>query len=877
MIAPTYTLRDYQEEGVAGIERELQAHRSTLAVCPTGGGKTIIFGEVVRRFLDRNPQRRVLIMAHRDELIRQAADKVGRIIDEPCDIEMADYQADTWGFDRSRVVVTSVQTMSRVNRHQKFHPNEFGLLIVDEAHHAVAPSYLAVQEYFQRNPDLRLLGVTATPDRADELAMGRVFESVAMEVGIIDMIEGGWLVPILQQFVRVEGLDLSRVKTTAGDLNQRQLAEILNEEQKCHQVISPTLEIAAGRQTLVFGTSVEQAELMAEIANRFQPGCADWICGDQVKCPRDRRRQILSDFSRGEFQVLVNVGVLLEGYDEPRVEVVACARPTKSRSLYAQMIGRGTRTVPGLVDRLASPEDRRAAIASSEKPCIAEGQRVLTDQGLIPIEQVTQGMKVWDGVDFVSHCGILFRGVKRVLTYAGLTATPDHEVWTHDETSQSTLQETRKTFGECAAEQTALRVTGVGGKAIREVDGYFRAGDSEERTAEDVNPLRLRGGVNKGLVQPDTGQSRVSSLWSTLGNSCVASQAGNERTTTMLQSQKCGVQILRGSRNRVSIQELLGHGAVGYGQPRAKQTLDTRQNQQQRPLRAWESSLGKPNDSEQQPTRPAVDCIDTRTSTGTPRDTLFATASNEDDSPRNDGGADIEATCGEGWGERTSRAVQGTARVFDILNAGPRHRFTVEGILVSNCLTVLDFVGNSGNHKLIHTGDILGGNYDDEIVAMATQAALNKSDRGERADMLAELRAAEEARKEARRRQRQTIAVHAAYKTKTIDPFDVLDLSPKREPGWHKGRLPTEKQRACLEKAGVSTAKLSFWQASQLIGETMKRRDQKLCTFKQAKLLSRYGESTEVSFEEASRLIDRIAKNGWKPLVQKSAPVGAPY
>jgi hypothetical protein len=183
-------------------------------------------------------------------------------------------------------------------------------------------------------------------------------------------------------------------------------------------------------------------------------------------------------------------------------------------------------------------------------------------------------------------------------------------------------------------------------------------------------------------------------------------------------------------------------------------------------------------------------------------------------------------------------------------------------------LLALDFVGNAGKHKLIHVGDVLGGNFDDEVVARATEAARSASSRDERLDMLQALRDAERILKEEKRRQRARIVANTKVATKVINPFDVFDLAPKREPGWHVGRKPTEKQLAFLDRAGIPTKDLSFCKASQLISETIKRRDKKLCTFNQAKLLQRFGEPTDIGFEEASRRIDAIAKNHWKPLME---------
>lgn len=355
-------LRPYQSECFDNVMAELAGARSTLVVAATGTGKTVLFGHVAKAW----ETGRVMIVAHRDELIRQAADKVGRIVGETCAIEMgAERSNEGKLYDKSHVVVTSVQTMSRPNRHARFDPNEFGLIVFDEAHHSVSESYLRIVAHFRQNKSLKLLGVTATPDRADEEALGKLYETVAYEYGIKEAINDGWLVPIQQQLIQVHGLDFSRCRTTAGDLNQGDLAAIMESEKMLHKIVDPTMQIAGDRKTLVFTTSVAHAERACEIANRHKPNCAEWISGET---PMDVRRGVLRRYLHDDFQYLFNCAIALEGFDEPSIQVVAMARPTKSRSLYAQAIGRGTRPLPDVVDGIESAEDRKAAIAGSPKP-----------------------------------------------------------------------------------------------------------------------------------------------------------------------------------------------------------------------------------------------------------------------------------------------------------------------------------------------------------------------------------------------------------------------------------------------------------------------------------------------------------------------------
>ena len=366
----TLRLRPYQSTAVANVFEEWKTHPSTLLVIPTGGGKTIIFAHIVQQAATRS-----IVVAHREELIHQAAAKIHAVTGDMPEIEMNVNRADTHIFARSKCVVASIQTLLAQDgaRLKKFRPQDFGQLIIDEAHHAVADGYATVIEHFRQNPDLRVLGVTATPDRADEQAMGKVFGSCAFEYSILDAIRDGWLVPITQKMIDVHGLDYSGVRTTAGDLNGADLANVMSSEKVIQQIVDATVQEMRWRKVIMFAPPgfnkdpndpFRVSERIAEIFDRKRHGCVRLVSQDT---PRDERKQILRDFTAGEFQVLLNVGVFTEGFDEPGIEVVSCGRATKSRSLYSQMIGRGTRPLPGVVDGLETAAERRAAIAASDK------------------------------------------------------------------------------------------------------------------------------------------------------------------------------------------------------------------------------------------------------------------------------------------------------------------------------------------------------------------------------------------------------------------------------------------------------------------------------------------------------------------------------
>jgi superfamily II DNA or RNA helicase len=377
-------LRAYQQRCHDAIIESWQSNRSTLAVLATGTGKTVIFAHVIKSMQPK----RALVLAHREELIWQARDKISQATGLRCEVEMANWVASTNLFHRMPVVVSTVQT--QMKRMSRFKPSEFGIVIVDEAHHSTASSYRKILDYYMTNDSLKVLGVTATPDRADQAALGQVFQNVAFRYDILDGIEDGWLVDITQQFCSVSTLDFSHVRTTAGDLNGADLAMVMEAEENIQGICHPTLEVLHGlephtldkipvpqwseylkglnrvpRRSIVFTASVSQAEACCNILNRAVPKMAEWVCG---KTNKEERRKILGRFSTGETQVVVNCGVLTEGFDNPAVEVIFMARPTKSRSLYCQMVGRSTRPLPGLVDPFEMQGARKQAINTSAKP-----------------------------------------------------------------------------------------------------------------------------------------------------------------------------------------------------------------------------------------------------------------------------------------------------------------------------------------------------------------------------------------------------------------------------------------------------------------------------------------------------------------------------
>ena len=381
------TPRPYQLEAVDAVFREFESVDSTMLVMATGTGKTVTFGEVVRRWIEGCPGR-VLILAHRRELIDQADRTLTRVLSTEDkkfwpQIEMRQLRAthtpdfgglfgafvDESVFRSQRVVVASVQTLWQEKRLKEYDPEQFGLVIVDECHHATARTYQRIFDHFDKS---KLLGVTATPKRADDIALGQVFKSVAYEFGIQKAVEEAYLVPVEQQFCEVQKLDLSAVRTTDGELNQSDLARAMTEDQELSwKIAAATVEHFGNEPTLIFscprppGEPQSQGEQIAE-ALRKMGRSVHHLTGETDP---ELRKKLLEQFEEGGFQYLVGCDLFTEGFDSPRISRVVMARPTKSIVYYTQAIGRGTRPLPGvLLPEHDTPEKREAAIAESAKP-----------------------------------------------------------------------------------------------------------------------------------------------------------------------------------------------------------------------------------------------------------------------------------------------------------------------------------------------------------------------------------------------------------------------------------------------------------------------------------------------------------------------------
>ena len=335
-MAKTQALRPYQQGARDAIHTEWEnGHTRTLLVLPTGTGKTIVFASVAADQVRAGD--RVLILAHRGELLEQAADKLQRSTGLVSAVEKAESTClNSW----FRVVVGSVQTLQRTARLERFPRDYFGTIIIDEAHHAITDGYRRILDYFE---SAKVLGVTATPDRGDMRNLGEVFDSLAYEYKLTDAIKEGYLCKIMAQTIPLQ-LDISSVTMSGGDYAVGDLGTAL--DPYLEQIAAEMARRCKSRKTVVFLPLIKTSQKFRDLLNTYGFRAAE------VNGQSEDRREVLADFDAGKYNVLCNSMLLTEGWDCPSVNCVVVLRPTKVRSLYSQMVGRGTRLSPGKTDLL---------------------------------------------------------------------------------------------------------------------------------------------------------------------------------------------------------------------------------------------------------------------------------------------------------------------------------------------------------------------------------------------------------------------------------------------------------------------------------------------------------------------------------------------
>lgn len=331
----TIQLRPYQQEALDAVNTfSDKGINRQLVVLPTGAGKTVIFSHLPQTKVNSLP---MLVLAHRAELLYQAKEKIGWSNPElDIQIEQADNVA-----GHCDVVVASVPTLGRAESERilKYPKDYFKTIVIDEAHHAAAPTYRRILDYF--NPSL-LLGVTATPQRSDNTRLTDVFDEIVYYKTIQDLIEDGYLCSLVGYRIKTE-TDISGVATNEGDYVASQLEDAIDTPERNAHIVAAYHSLVPESKAIVFCAGVKHANNLASSFSATQVP-TEVILGDTSAQDREH---ILARFKSGETRVLVNVGVLTEGFDEPSIQSIILARPTRSTLLYTQIVGRGTRLYEG--------------------------------------------------------------------------------------------------------------------------------------------------------------------------------------------------------------------------------------------------------------------------------------------------------------------------------------------------------------------------------------------------------------------------------------------------------------------------------------------------------------------------------------------------
>lgn len=384
-------LRPYQSDCVEAVEADFEVGvKKSLVVVPTGGGKTVIFSHLASRVPGRT-----LILAHREELIDQAIRKLHSATGIYAQKEKADSRASL----SAKVVVGSIQTLAR--RAERWPSSHFNLIIVDEAHHAISKTYQSVLGRFDSHANV--LGVTATPDRGDRKNLGSYFEKVSFEVSLTELIKGGYLSPIIAKSVPLE-ISLKGVASKAGDFAEADVDRAI--DPYLAAIAREIKNHAAFRKTLVFLPLIATSKKFAAICQGVG------LDARHIDGGSEDRRERLGTFESGHFDVLCNAMLLTEGYDDPGIDCVVILRPTRSRGLYSQMVGRGTRIHPAkknllLLDflwlheqhKLIRPahliaEDDEVAEEAASVLAAGGGQREMDLEGLVGVATAQRERKL---------------------------------------------------------------------------------------------------------------------------------------------------------------------------------------------------------------------------------------------------------------------------------------------------------------------------------------------------------------------------------------------------------------------------------------------------------------------------------------------------
>lgn len=640
-------LRPHQAKAIEMLRHSFapsgKGNRRVVLQAATGFGKTLTAAKIIESALAKNGK--VLFTVPRLSLIDQTVSEFRREGIDDIGVIQANHMLTN---PLARVQVASLQTLARRDV-----PQGFNLVICDECHEM----HQIMLDLMQMWPDKHFVGLSATPWAK---GMGRYWQDLVQSITIGELIEQGYLSKFVAYAPDVP--DMSGVKTVAGEFHEGQAAEVMAGKAIMANVVETWLAKGGNRPTLLFAVNRAHAKQLQEAFIRA--GVAAGYCDAHTDVIE--RQHLGNQIRSGEVKIACSVRTLTTGVDWP-ISCIIDAAPTRSEMLHVQKIGRGLRVNPGTED------------------CISADTLILTDKGLCEIRHITLDHKVWDGVSFVKHSGAVCRGVRPVITYDGITGTPDHRVMT---------QYGWRTLDEAASRRLRIARTGIGRIPVRFVADCISQGRGEIGQASRGSAMRsvledAHGIVSQYKETPEH-EGLPKLQWSSARDGSEVALCKVPRPEGSLSEPEFNVIFsVWSARHRVQVCKCECCGDVGGRNAWCCEQINGARSDQQRwALRAGKLALGAPSaEYGKQHEVKGISGSVHWLPISAPRCQVFGSVARGYDQTWHDGRADC-AKVGRLSGQQSEEEV------WDILNAGPLQRFTANGRLVHNCL-ILDHAGNS--------------------------------------------------------------------------------------------------------------------------------------------------------------------------------------
>jgi superfamily II DNA or RNA helicase len=631
-----------------GLKQELReaiatGERRFVVQAPTGWGKTIVAADITESARER--KKRLLFTVPAKILVDQTYEKFYEQGLRDIGVIQADHHLTDWS---KPIQIASVQTL--ISRGLP----DADVVLIDEIHKwfEFYGKWLC-DPAWQQKP---IMGLSATPWRK---GLKNYFNKLIRASTTEELIEQGLLSDF--KVFAPDHPDLSGVAVKAGEYHEGQLSATMQHDSGLTaNIVETWLKQGRGRPTFCFAVDRAHAKLLEK---QFTDAGVRTAYQDQHTKDHERKA-IKRCFHDGTYEVVVSVGTMIVGTDWD-VRCISDAQPTLSEMRHVQKIGRGLRTAEG------------------KDCCIAEGSLVLTDHGMIPIENVTIEMRVWDGCEWVEHEGTVYQGERSTIEYDGLIATPEHEVFTN---------EGKQTFAECASRQGRIIVTERDGEAVRIGENNIATSTQKHKPGR-ISEAYGQGGM-RDLLSLFLDLVRQPRAWTIEGVPQLQSAASRAEMVgsahecskgSLLQSTLSAFFRLWWPWNQIQFCIAIGGGDMGSREPWARSQQASGSHRQRGPLRARESSAVN---------RGAEYVAHPEKYSHAEAARVSIEASGSEVCRRNAQTDDVQRTIGR----RNNRSMddevlQAKRRVWDILNAGPFHRFTVSGKLVSNCV-ILDHASN---------------------------------------------------------------------------------------------------------------------------------------------------------------------------------------